>query len=128
MEIFYHAADLFFLVFHTVLTLFNFLGWIWKKTRKLNLITLSLTGASWFLLGLFYGIGFCPLTEWHFQVLRKLGQENLPVSYIKYLIERLAGWEVGAHFVDVATGVGFFVALVISIVLNLKDWKKPRMN
>jgi len=128
MEIFYHAADLFFLVFHTVLTLFNLIGWIWKKTRKLNLITLILTGASWFLLGLFYGIGYCPLTEWHFQVLRKLGQKDLPVSYLKYLVERLAGWEVAPQVVDVATGIGFFIALVASIALNLKDWRKARTN
>jgi hypothetical protein len=118
------AADLFFLIFHTILTLFNLTGWIWKKTRRINLITLLLTGASWFILGLFYGIGYCPLTEWHFQILRKLGESNLPYSYIDYLIERLTGIDFNAQLVDTATGVGFFLALIISFILNIKDYRK----
>jgi len=118
------AADLFFLIFHTVLTLFNLTGWIWKKTRRINLITLLLTGGSWFILGLFYGIGYCPLTEWHFQILRKLGESNLPYSYIDYLIERLTGIDFNAQLVDTATGVGFFLALLISVYLNIRDYRK----
>ncbi|MFO8236261.1 MAG: DUF2784 domain-containing protein [Bacteroidales bacterium] len=124
MEWLLKTADIFFLVFHTVLTLFNFLGWIWKKTRKINLITLSLTGASWFILGLFYGIGYCPLTDWHFQVLHELGHYDLPSSYIQYLVERLIGLKVQADIVDLATAVGFFIALVLSIVFNLRDRKR----
>ena len=118
------TVDLFFVIFHTVLTLFNLSGWAWKKSRRLNLITLLLTGASWFVLGLFYGIGYCPLTEWHFRVLRKLGERNLPYSYIDYLIERLTGVDFSAKLVDTATGIGFFLALGISLFLNIKDWKK----
>ena len=62
-----HLADIFFVVFHTALILFNMAGWIWKKTRLANLITLLLTGSSWLVLGLIVGsLGYCPLTDWHF--------------------------------------------------------------
>ena len=128
MEWFLQTVDIFFVVFHTTLTIFNLLGWIWKKTRKLNLITLGLTGASWFILGLFYGIGYCPLTEWHFQILNQLGEHNLPSSYIEYLTERLSGLEINSDLVDITTAVGFFVALGLSIILNVKDKKKPPMT
>ena len=124
MECFYHAADIFFVVFHTALTLFNALGWIWKKTRRVNLITLLLTGASWFILGLFYGIGFCPLTQWHFEILERLGETNLPSSYIQYLAHRLSGVMYEAGLVDTVTGVVFFVALIMSVVLNVRNRKK----
>lgn len=124
MDTWLHAADIFFLVFHSALTLFNAFGWILKKTRKLNLITLLLTGGSWFVLGIFYGLGYCPLTEWHFQVLRKLGETNLPTSYIKYLAHRISGIAFDAELVDALTGIVFFIALVMSAVLNIKDWKK----
>ena len=124
MECFYHAADIFFVVFHTGLTLFNALGWILRKTRRLNLATLGLTGASWFILGLFYGIGFCPLTQWHFEILEKLGATNLPSSYIQYLAHRLSGVMFEAELVDNITGVVFFAALVMSVVLNIHDRKK----
>src|SRR5665811_299369 len=78
----YRILDIFFLIFHTFLIFFNLFGWIWKRTRKLNLITLSLTGASWLFLGLSVGtLGYCPLTDWHFKILEKLGKTDLPYSY-----------------------------------------------
>jgi hypothetical protein len=120
----YHVLDYFFLIFHTALTLFNVFGWIWKKTRLANFITLSLTALSWFGLGLIYGIGFCPLTEWHWQVLEKLGYHNLPYSYIKYIIDRWSGADVNAGFVEIATVVVFFAALFISVYSNFFRRKK----
>ena len=86
--------DIFFLVFHSLLILFNLFGWMWKKTRRLNLITLLLTGFSWVGLGLFYGWGYCFLTDWHWQVLKKAGELNLPDSYVQYLLNRILGIEI----------------------------------
>ena len=112
--------DYFFLVFHFILILFNLFGWIWKSTRRLNLVTLSLTGGSWFLLGIFYGFGYCPFTDWHFKVLQKLGHYNLPNSYIKYITDRLTGLDFDAELVDTVTLVLFLLALAISIFVNFR--------
>jgi hypothetical protein len=112
--------DYFFLVFHSVLIIFNLFGWVWKATRRLNLITLLLTGGSWFILGIFYGFGYCPFTDWHFQVLRKLGHFNLPNSYIKYITDRLTGLDFKSELVDTVTLVLFLLALVISIYMNIR--------
>jgi hypothetical protein len=123
----YRILDIFFLIFHTFLIFFNLFGWIWKRTRKLNLIVLSLTGASWLFLGLIVGtLGYCPLTDWHFRILEKLGNTDLPYSYTKYLADRLTGLDINATMVDNATLYSFLAALVISIVLNLRDYKKRR--
>lgn len=119
-----HLLDYFFVVFHTLLVVFNMTGWIWRKTRRLNLITLLLTGASWFILGLFYGPGYCPLTDWHWQVLHKLGETGLPASYMEYLIERLLPVDVNASLVDTFTAGGYFLLLITSIVLNIRDWQR----
>jgi len=118
--------DYFFLVFHFMLILFNLFGWIWKSTRRLNLVTLSLTGGSWFILGIFYGFGYCPFTDWHFKVLQKLGHHNLPNSYIKYITDRLTGLDFNAELVDTVTLVLFLLALVISIYINIHK-KMPKM-
>ena len=115
--------DIFFLVFHTLLIFFNLFGWLIKPLRKANLIVLLLTGGSWFILGIFYGIGFCPLTEFHWQVLHKLGQYNLPDSYISYLIERFTGFLPGAKITDILTVVFYFIALGLSLVVNFKVGK-----
>ena len=110
---------------HTSLTLFNIFGWIWKKTRLANLITLALTGASWLFLGMLVGmLGYCPLTDWHFNILYRLGKTDLPTSYIKYLTDRLTGLDVNATLVDKVTLYAFVAALAISLFLNLRDWRR----
>ncbi len=121
MDIF---LDKFFIVFHTFLALFILFGWIWKKTRKINITLLFLTLFSWLILGIWYGIGYCPLTEWHWQVRYNLGLYDLPHSYIKFLLDTLTGWDWNETLVDVGTGVAFSAAFIVSILLNISDWKK----
>jgi hypothetical protein len=117
----YHILDIFFIIFHSSLVIFNLFGWIFRKTRILNLITLTLTGASWLFLGLMVGtLGFCPLTEWHFNILIRMGERNLPDSYIKYLIDRITGLNINASLVDKITLYSFLAALSISIFLNIR--------
>jgi membrane-associated phospholipid phosphatase len=113
--------DFFFILFHTCLIFFNLFGWISRKTRVWNLVTLLLTGSSWFVLGIFYGIGYCPFTDWHFRVLERMGETNLPVSYIKYLVERFLPVTVDPGLVDIFTVTLFFAALIVSITLNCLD-------
>lgn len=116
----WHILDIFFVIFHTSLILFNLFGWIWRRTRKVNLITLILTGASWIFLGLIVGSpGYCPLTEWHFNILQKLGRDDLPYSYVKYLADRLTGFDFDPSLVDSVTLYAFIAALVISLVVNM---------
>jgi hypothetical protein len=107
------------------LIIFNLFGWIWKKTRICNLITLLLTGASWLFLGLIYGtLGYCPLTDWHFSILNKLGKTDLPDSYIKYLADRITGLNINASLVDHVTLYVFLAALMLSLFFNIRDFVK----
>ncbi len=121
-----HLADWFFVVFHTGLTLFNVFGWMWKKTRFANFITLSITAASWFGLGIFYGIGFCPLTEWHWNVLEKLGERNLPGSYINYLVHRISAIAIDEKTTDTVTVLFFAFSLILSVYFNFFRKKTGR--
>ncbi len=118
------SLDIFFILFHSILIVFNLLGWIWKPTRKANLVTLLLTGSSWFILGIFYGIGYCPLTDWHWEILRKLGTENIPNSYIQYLIIRIFHIEIDAKIVDIITASGYF-CFNCTIIFN---FRKPAQS
>ena len=118
--------DIFFTVFHTSLVIFNLSGWIWKLTRRLNLICLLLTAGSWLILGLFYGMGYCPLTDWHFQILTKLGYTDLPNSYLSFLFTRLTGLPVEQSLVDAVTLWGLIIALILSLYLNLRQGFKQK--
>ena len=118
-------ADWFFVLFHSSVVLFNLFGWIWQKTRRANLALLTLTAASWFILGIWYGIGYCPLTDWHWDVLKELGRSDLPNSYIKYLIDRIVGTDLDANLVDNSVAICFGVAVFASIFVNFRDrWFK----
>lgn len=122
----YQILDYFFLFFHTVFTLFNLVGWIWKKTRRANLVTLLLTALAWFGLGIFYGIGYCPLTDWHWEVLGKLGRHDLPYSYITYIVQRLTGITPDSGLVEICTTAGFFTALIMSVYTNFSGREKRK--
>src|SRR5690554_6841734 len=121
---FLQFIDYFFVVFHTSLILFNLLGWIWKPTRKAHLIVISLTFASWGILGIWYGLGYCPLTDWHWEILSKRGVTDLPNSFVDYVLGRFFGWDISADLVDLLTLIFALVALGFSIKVNFFPKKR----
>lgn len=122
----YHILDAAFIVFHTAIVVFNLTGWIWPRTRRLHLLVIGLTCLSWFGLGVFYGWGYCPSTDWHWQVKRRLGETNLPSSYVKYYLDRLTGISWDPVVVDTAVAVLGLGALAVSIWLNVRDRRTGR--
>ncbi len=124
MNILLKIADIFFFVFHICLILFNLFGWMFKPLRKWNLITLSLTAFSWFVLGAFYGFGYCFLTDWHWQIRAALGYDNPFNSYIQFLMVSLFSVSVSEQLVNILTAILFFVALTMSIITNYRSLKK----
>ena len=119
----YTVIDYFFIVFHGSLTLFNLTGWMWRRTRRIHLITIGLTIVSWFGLGIFYGWGYCPSTDWHWEVKRKLGETNLPHSYVKYYVDKLTGFSWEPLVVDAAVLSLGLLAFALSCWLNRQDRK-----
>ena len=120
----YPVLNIFFLVFHSALILFNLFGWIFKPLRIANLVTLLLTAGSWVFLGIFYGFGYCPFTDWHYDVLYKMGHTNLPDSYIQYLLETFFQLEVPQKTTDTATLLGLVLALICSVYVNFFSRKR----
>lgn len=74
-------------------------------------------------LGIFYGIGYCPFTDWHYRILYKLGHDELPYSYIQYAVERLTGLHPPAELTEIVTVAALCIALICSCCLNYRDWK-----
>jgi Protein of Unknown function (DUF2784) len=116
--------DKFFFVFHSAWIIFLLFGWVWKKTRLANLAVIFLTAFSWFFLGIWYGYGYCPSTDWHWRVRAKLGYQDLPSSYTKFLIDSFTGWDVSQKTVDIWTLVLLLLAMSASLVLNVWGWRK----
>lgn len=111
--------DILFTIVHTGLILFNLTGWIWKRTRRLHLITLVLTAASWGVLGIWYGWGYCPLTDLHWDIKHQLGQTHLPNSFIKYLLDKITGKNWPPRLVDRITLASLLLAVAASLYVNI---------
>ena len=116
----YQFLNIFFFVFHTTFTLFNMVGWIFRSTRKWHLVTLSLTAFSWFVLGIWYGWGYCFCTQWHWEVRQKLGYADHTNSYIQFLVLKLTGINFPIQLVDDVTLIVFITCFALSIWLNIK--------
>ena len=116
-----HFLDIFFLIFHSILILFNLFGWIFKKTRKLHLATVFLTLFSWLILGIWYGFGFCFCTEWHWQVRYSLGKIPTQASYVQFLVTEITGWDPGYQLAANLTWVLFAAAILAAAFVNIRD-------
>lgn len=120
----YQFLNIFFFAFHTLFTLFNITGWMFRATRKWNLVTLLLTAFSWFVLGIWYGWGYCFCTDWHWEVRERLGFHDQQNSYIHFLLLKLTGVNFNETLVNNVTLIVFVISLAMSIWLNLRDRKK----
>jgi len=68
-------------------------------------------------------IGYCPLTDGHWQIKRLRGEEILPHSYIDYLLQT-----IGLHFnpmlIDIEVGVVFALTLLITLAVWAAENRK----
>ena len=119
----YVLLDKLFFIFHTSLIFFNLFGWIYRKTRLANLITLFLTLFSWSVLGIWFGFGYCPSTDWHWKVRMKLGYNDATTSYIKFLVDSITGLNVNVKLVNIFAVVLLSLAIAASIVTNIMTMK-----
>jgi hypothetical protein len=109
-----------FFVFHTTWIAFTCLGWIWRRTRPWQLALVLLTALSWFGLGAWYGWGYCPCTDWHWQARVRLGYD-VPPSYTQLLIREMTGIRMDPIAANVLTLVTFVAAGVFGITLTIRD-------
>ncbi len=111
-----HLTDLLLTLLHLAIISFNLFGWIWKPRLHLTLVLLTL--ACWFVLGIWFGWGYCPVTDLQWRVKESLGEKDLPGSFIKYYADWICGRPISAALIDKLTAACFFSAVLISIYIN----------
>ena len=116
--------DSFYTLLHLLIIGFNLLGWIWPATRRWHLYGVLLTAASWLVLGIWYGIGYCPITDWQWEVKTQLGERDLPNSFIKYQVDKLMVTDSNPTWIDTLTAVSFGIVFFIALYLNFR--RSPR--
>ena len=110
--------DIFLSVIHLGIVFFNLFGWIPKRTRKMHFVSILLTAASWFILGIWFGTGYCPFTDWQWDVKTQLGETNLPGNFVEYFLEKIFGYNFSPAFVNTLVGVLFLLAALMSVYVN----------
>ena len=112
------VLDFLLTILHFLIIGFNLFGWIIKQTRKLHFWFAMLTLACWTILGIWYGIGYCPITDWQWDIKTKLGEQNLPGSFIKYFADKITGANINSDLIDALTLGLFLIAIICSIRVN----------
>jgi len=120
--------DTFIGVIHVLLILACLLGWMFARTRRAHLVLMGVVVGCWFLLGLKYGIGYCPLTDWHWQVKEQLGEGPLPHSFIKYIWDKIFPTPISPKAVDWLTFAAFFISLGAALYLQFKRKTNPEQD
>ena len=113
-------------VAHNALIVFNLVGWIWPRTRRLHLLALTATLFSWLVMGGWRGWGYCLCADWHFQVRRELGIHGSESSYTELLLNQIPGVTVSRTFADVLTVGGLVLILIATATVWLRHWRTNR--
>lgn len=120
--------DILLTIVHLSIVLFNLFGWIPKGTRRAHLVSILCTAASWFVLGIWFGFGYCPFTDWQWRVKERLGERNLPSNFIEYFAEKVLAINFDSQFVGNLIGICFALVSLISIYLNFFKGRKQNKS
>ena len=105
--------NIMFDILHILLVIFIVTGWLFPDLRKMHLIVVLLTGCSWIIFG--NELNNCILTEWHFNILRKMGIINLPDTYTQYALKRITGLAIPKTTALLITRICWLLSLLLSI-------------
>lgn len=109
------ALNILFHILHLGLLAFVIIGLFFSRLIRFHFPVLVVIWFSWTVLGLYIGtIGYCPLTDWHWQVKRAMGEFGMPPSYIDYIIQQSTGTDVDNTTITLFTMAGMLIITIIS--------------
>lgn len=78
---------------------------------------------SWFILGQWFGIGYCPITDWHWKIKATLGRGDKPKEgYIYLLLQKFSRDQLSEAKVDQWVLIGALAILFLSLIVNVIAW------
>lgn len=112
------ALNIAFHAIHLAVIALNMLGWMMPRLRRITLLCQAVTLACWVGFGFARGWwGYCPLTDWHWQVLRSLGKTELPTNYISYIAQEWAGLTLEHGMASGLVAGCFGMAVLVNLYL-----------
>lgn len=109
---------------HSGLILFVLTGWLFRPLLAWHLLFLGFIWASWIVLGLYAGnLGYCLLTDWHWQIKHALGQNDLPESYLSWLYLHTTGQRANPR---IMSAVAAITLIFVSVMSGLRYLRRRR--
>lgn len=122
MKLIYFVLNPLFHVVHIAIVSFVLLGWLIPETRFAHLVLCLLTLGSWFLLGRWMGVGYCPVSDWHWKLKESIGEGRPAVTYIAFLLRKVTGMDIDSNKVNQVVVCATIGITMISLALNLQRW------
>ena len=108
-----------FHIIHLAIITFFLFGWLSEKTLVAHFILSLLILFSWCFLGIFFGFGYCLVTDIQWKIKRQMGEEPYTEYYVKYMLDKVTGIDTNPTTVNAVTTYTFFAILALSTVLVL---------
>jgi len=118
----YRILNAAFHFLHVAVITFVAIGWLFPPLHLAHLVLTVLTLGSWFILGRWLGVGYCPLTDWHWKVKDALGNGRPKGTYIFLALEHMTGRNFNSAQVDRVVLLGTILIGGLSLILNILDW------
>ena len=115
------TLNILFFLFHTVILVFNLIGWMFRRTRRLHIVCLGATLFSWFVMGYWKGIGYCICTDWHFHIRREMGIKDNVHSYLQLIAKSFFDADMDRMTSDLSAGGGLLFILLATLVVWTMD-------
>ena len=118
MLLYFDKIDLIFNILHIAVILINCLGWTYKPVKKFSLYLILITLFSWSIVGIFGGIGFCPITYLHSKYLLSNHDYILPFSYLDYIFINNLDFDISSRTISLISIIVIFSSLYLSLAKN----------
>ena len=103
---------------HLTIIIFSVTGWMIPALRPFHLLLCLLIAFSWLVLCARKGWGYCLVTDWQWNLMRRMGRTDLPSSYMPMLYRFITGHEGDNRRIEMVTRSVFFCYFLASLVVN----------
>ncbi len=120
--------DWFLNILHFAIVFMLCFGWLTNITRKFHRLLLCVVTLCWLAIGPLIGksIGYCPVTDWAWQVRTLRGETELEYGYINYLTEKL-GLHMSNSTTDLVVGIIFAGIWIATVILWISEYRRKKI-
>lgn len=119
--LFWNLLDFLMHIIHLSLISFMLTGWVFEATRFPHYVLIWLIFGSWFGLGIFYGFGYCLVTDLQWRVKEKLGNPPSTKFYVKHMIDKVISHDIDETLINHISSYTYYGVFLISNFLFLKN-------